>query len=361
MGRAAVGILSEKNLIHNLQTIKSKAPYAKVIAMVKANAYGHGLRSTSLKLQKYVDMLGVASIDEALALRKSGVNIPILLAEGVFEPEEIPIAAEENFHIVFHHKSQIEWLLQTSISRPINAWIKINTGMGRLGFNLDDGKYYYNELLSSSKTSKPLKIMSHFACADEKQHPLNYEQITKFQSFIHGLDAEYSLCNSAGLFNFPECHYHYVRPGIALYGASPLSGISSEELNLKPIMTLQTKLISINSYNKGQSIGYGARFSCPEDMIVGIAAFGYGDGYPRSMQDGAPIIVNDSMCNIIGRVSMDMIAINLNNCKNASIGDPIILWGEDLPVEEIASYSANINFDILTGIQNRVKFTWINH
>ena len=358
MGRAASGILSTENLIHNIAVIKSIAPSSKIIAMVKANAYGHGLRATSLKLQDRVDILGVASIDEALALRSTGITLPILLAEGVFEQKEIPTASTEGFHIVFHHKSQIEWLRNSSLPTPINAWLKIDTGMGRLGFNLDEAGNYYDELLSSNKTLKPLKIMSHFACADTKNHHLNQEQILKFQSFIHGRNAEYSICNSAGLFNFPECHYHYVRPGISLYGGSPLSGKSAKELGLKPVMTLQTNLISINHYKKGESIGYGARFICPENMLVGVAAFGYGDGYPRSAQDGVPVIVKNTRCNLIGRVSMDMIAIDLRNCTKASIGDPVTLWGQDLPVEEIASYSSNINYDILTGVQNRVKFIW---
>jgi alanine racemase len=359
MSRAATGILSEANLIHNLTIIKSHANKAKIIAMVKANAYGHGLRSTSLKLQNHVDMLGVASIDEAIALRKSGVHIPILLAEGAFEPSEILVASEENFHIVFHHKSQIEWLRDSDITHPINAWLKINTGMGRLGFNLDEASDSYEELYNSKKTAKPLKIMSHFACADDKTHTLNFEQIATFQSFINRLDAEYSICNSAGIFNFPECHYDYVRPGISLYGASPLSGINAADLGLKPVMTLQTNLISVNLFKKGQSVGYGSCFSCPEDMLVGIAAFGYGDGYPRSAKNFTPLIVHGKRCHIIGRVSMDMIAIDLRNSNHAKVGDLVTLWGEDLSVEEVASYTGNINYDILTGIQNRVKFTWI--
>jgi alanine racemase len=360
MARKAIAILSTQNLLHNLNIIKSQAPNSKIIAMVKANAYGHGLRSTSIRLQDHLDMLGVASIDEALALRKSGVKIPIMLAEGVFESEEITIAASEGFHVVFHHKQQIDWIENSDIQTPINAWIKINTGMGRLGFSMEKAKEYYKTLLSSDKIKKPLRVISHFACADEKEHELNQIQIDNFKTFIKDLDSEYSICNSAGIFHFPEMHYDYVRTGIALYGASPIAGKSAAELGLKPIMNLQTNLIAINNMKKDDSIGYGSKYICPEDMDVGVIAFGYGDGYPRSIEEGCPILVGNIECKIIGRVSMDMITIDLRNNKKAEVGDEVVLWGENLPVERIAEYSANVNYDILTGVQNRVKFIWTN-
>ena len=345
MSRQAIAILSTENLLHNLNILKSYAPNSKVIAMVKANAYGHGLRSTSLKLQSHIDMLGVASIDEALALRKVGIKIPIMLAEGVFEPNEIVIAASEGFHIVFHHKQQIDWIENSLTQIPINAWIKINTGMGRLGFPPEEAKTYYKTLLSSDKIKKPIRIMSHFACADEKDHELNQIQIDNFKEFIKDLDSEYSICNSAGILNFPDMHYDYIRPGLALYGATPVAGKSAKELGLKPVMHLQTNLIAINHMKKGQSIGYGSRYICPEDMDVGVIAFGYGDGYPRSIEEGTPILVGDIECTIIGRVSMDMISINLLNNKKAKLGDKVVLWGNNLPVERIAQYSANINYE----------------
>jgi alanine racemase len=363
MSRTAVAILSTENLLHNLKVIKEKAPQSKVIGMVKANAYGHGLRSVSSRLEKHVDMLGVASIDEALILRKIGVQIPIILAEGVFEANELLVASTEGFHVVFHEEVQLQWLANLSCPLPIQAWLKIDSGMGRLGFDIDKAPAFYDQLSKSRQIAQPIRIMSHLACADDLKNPLNQQQIEAFNGFIKNISGkgEYSLCNSAGVFQYPTSHHHFVRPGIALYGASPILGKSAAELNLKPVMTLQTSLISIKEMTKGSPIGYGARYMCPEDMRVGIIAFGYGDGYPRSARDGAPILVNNTRCKLVGRVSMDMIAVDLSPCPRAKVGDPVILWGNDLPIEEVAAFTDNVSYDLLTGVQNRVKFHWTRY
>lgn len=358
MSRTAVAVLSTENLLHNISVIKERVKPAKIIAMVKANAYGHGIRSVSMRIGKHVDMLGVASIDEAVALRKVGVNTPIMLAQSVFEPNELLLASVENFHVVFHHGMQIEWLEKNSMPSPLNSWLKINTGMGRLGFNFAEAKSYYQKLMAHKNVAKPVRIMSHFACADQIEHPLNKEQINLFHDFISDITSEYSMSNSAGIFNFPNCNYNYVRPGIALYGVSPLENVTAQDLNLRPVMTLQTSLMSVQKLKKGSLIGYGARYSCPEDMPVGIVAFGYGDGYPWTAQDGTPILINNIECNLIGRVSMDMIAVDLRNCPNAKVGDPAILWGDGLPVERVVKHTGTISWNMLASVQNRVKFLW---
>jgi len=363
MSRTAVAILSTENLLHNLKVIKEKAPQSKVIGMVKANAYGHGLRSVSSRLERHVDMLGVASIDEALILRKIGIQIPIILAEGVFEPNELLVASTEGFHVVFHEEAQLQWLANLSCPLPIQAWLKLDSGMGRLGFNIDKAPEFYDQLSKSPQIAQPIHVMSHLACADDPKNPLNQQQIDAFNGFIKGISGKgaYSLCNSAGVFQYPVAHHHFVRPGIALYGASPILGKSAAELNLKPVMTLQTSLISIKEMAKGTPIGYGARYLCPEDMRVGIVAFGYGDGYPRTARDGTPILVNNTRCKLVGRVSMDMIAVDLSPCPHAKVGDPVILWGNDLPIEEVAAFTENVSYDLLSGVQNRVKFHWTKY
>lgn len=359
MSRTAIVTLSAENLLRNLSIIKQQAPNSKIIAMVKANAYGHGLRSVALRIANHVDMLGVASIDEAVALRKVGVKTAIMLAEGVFEPSELIVAAEEAFHVVFHNEEQLKWLGATSINKPVYSWLKVDSGMGRLGFNLDEACHYYQQLVQSSKTAKPVRLMSHFACADEYAHPLNQLQLDRFAKLSGRLNAESSFANSAAIFHFPESHYHYVRPGLALYGAfySDAKGCA-RPLGLKPVMTVKSSIIAVRHMQKGSPLGYGARFICPEDMLVGIVAFGYGDGYPRSARDGTPILVNNTRCQLIGRVSMDMLAVDLRPCPDAIIGDPVILWGESLPVEEVASYTAHIAYDLLTCVQHRVRYEW---
>ena len=219
--------------------------------MVKANAYGHGLRSVSLRLESHVDMLGVASIDEALILRKIGIKLPIMLAEGAFEPNELLVASTEGFHVVFHEECQLGWLENLACPLPLNAWLKIDSGMGRLGFKTENALKAYKALSGNAQVATPVRIMSHLACADEPTHPLNAIQIKAFKGFIGGLSTEYSLpteyslCNSAGVFAFPDCHYDFARPGIALYGASPLLNKTAADLNLKPVMTLQTSLIAV--------------------------------------------------------------------------------------------------------------------
>ena len=366
MSRSAIAVLSTDNLLHNLKVIKAKAPQAKIIAMVKANAYGHGLRSVSSRLAPHVDILGVASIDEAMALRQIGIKIPILLIEGVFEASELQIAATQGFEVVFHEDIQVDWLRDLSASLPpITAWLKIDTGMGRLGFSLAEAPEIYRQLSANPRIAPPVRVLSHFACADDPTHPLNEKQMSLFNTFIKNMphtDIPLSFVNSAGIFQFKQAHHHFIRPGIALYGASPFAntiGTNAADLQLKPVMTLKTQIIAIRHMTKGSPVGYGARYTCPEDMPVGVIAFGYGDGYPRTAKDGTPILVNERHCELIGRVSMDMITVDLRPCPNAKVGDPVVLWGEGLPVEAVAKYTDQICYDLLTGVQNRVKFHWL--
>lgn len=359
MARTALAILSTENLLHNLRVIKQQAPRSEVIAMVKANAYGHGLRSVAKRLQDHVASVGVASIDEALALRKAGVTIPITLMEGVFEPDELLAAACEGFHVVFHEWTQIEWLETLySLPKPLTVWLKIDTGMGRLGFSTQEVAAAYQRLVSSKKVRMPIGVLSHFACADQQVHQLNQKQIQQFKSVTQTLPGPKSFCNSAALFAFPESQYEFVRPGLALYGINPFAAGTASDLGLKPVMTLQSRLIAVRTMRKGATLGYGARFTCPEAMPVGVVAMGYGDGYPRTAQDGTPVLVNGVRCKLVGRVSMDMLTIDLRPYPQAKVNDHVVLWGEGLPLEEVAPYTRQISYDILTAVQIRVRFLW---
>jgi alanine racemase len=358
--RPATAILSRKNLLHNIKIIKEKAPSSKVIAMVKANAYGHGICEVGRILDGNVDMLGVCSIDEALMLRNAGVKAQVILAQGVFDESELLQASCERFHVVFNNDEQLNWLERQDLPILLNSWIKINTGMGRLGFQLENAKSAYLRLLESKKTEKPVRIMSHFACADDASHPLNQRQIAVFREFIKDKNSEYSFCNSGGIMNFPECNFDFVRPGISIYGVSPISGKTAADFGLKPVMTMQSKISSVQKIRKGETIGYNARYKCSEDTNVGIVAIGYGDGYPLTAVDGTPILVNEKECSLVGRVSMDMIAVDLKNCPDAKVGDKVILWGDALPVERVSASSTNISYNTLTGVQSRVKYLWVD-
>lgn len=358
MSRVAIAILSTENLIHNLETINKQAPGCKIITMIKANGYGHGLRSIAMRLDGKVSSFGVASVDEALALRKVNIRAPITLMSGAFEAEDILISSCQNFDLIFHEQQQIDWLNNIKLPKPIKIWLKIDTGMGRLGFDLEEAKEAYKQLSNNSQVIQPIGIISHLACSEDKEHPLNNIQIENFKIFTKNLPGLKSLANSGAIFNFKNNLYDVVRPGIALYGISPLAEKSAADLNLKPVMTLQTKLVKVSKFKKGKKIGYGARFSCPEDMPVGVIAMGYGDGYPRTARDGTPVLVNGIRCQIVGRVSMDMAMIDLRNCPNAKLGDNVVLWGEGLPIEEVAKYTDNIPYDLICGVQQRVKFYW---
>jgi alanine racemase len=357
MARDTIAVLSTDNLLHNLKTIQQKALNCKVIAMTKANAYGHGLRSTSLRLDGHVASLGVAYIDEAIALRQAGVKCPITLMEGVFNVGEYLVAACENFHVVLRDYEQMQWLKDSQLPKPIYVWLKVDTGMNRLGFPYEDTIKIYNELQAMPQV-KQVGLMSHLACADVAEHPHNTKQMELFKDVCKGIDGEKSLCNSAAIYNFPHQLYNVVRPGLALYGASPIMGKSAAELGLKPVMTLQTRLMTIRYAKAGSYIGYGARYQCPQDMKLGIIAIGYGDGYSRTFRDGTPILVNGKRCSLVGKVAMDMTTIDLTNCHDAKPGDLVVLWGEGLPIDEVASYSACSAYDLFCSIQNRVKFHW---
>jgi alanine racemase len=358
MSRAALAILSTENLISNINQIKKNAPKSAVMAMVKANAFGHGLRSTSMRIERHVDNLGVAAIEEAIALRKVGIKCPITLIEGVFEPDELLIASCQKFDVVFHAFEQIKWLQDTKIPLPIKAWIKVDSGMGRLGFAVNDATQAL-QMLSNSKNIYPeIGLLSHLACADDTNHELNNNQLKIFSDLAKSWQGPKSLANSAAIFSNTQNHFDVIRPGLCLYGASPIKGKSALELGLKPVMTLQTRLTAVRNFPKNSTIGYGATYVCAKDTTIGIIAIGYGDGYSRALPTGTPVLVNNSKCSTIGRISMDMTAIDLTNCPNSKIGDPVILWGEGLPVEDVIKNTNIISHELLSAVQSRVKFNW---
>jgi alanine racemase len=358
MARDTIAVLSTDNLLHNLKKIQQQAPNCKVIAMTKANAYGHGLRSTSLRLDGHVASLGVAYIDEAIALRQAGVKCPITLMEGVFNVGEYLVAACENFHVVLRDYEQLQWLSGSQLPKPIYVWLKVDTGMNRLGFPYEATIEIYNKLRKLPHLVKDIGLMSHLACADVAEHPHNTMQIDLFKGICQNIVGEKSLCNSAAIYNFSQHLYDVVRPGLALYGASPVVGKSAAELGLKPVMTLQTRLMTIRHAKAGSYIGYGARYQCQQDMKLGIISIGYGDGYSRTFRDGTPILVNGKRCSLVGKVAMDMTTIDLSNCPEAKPGDLVVLWGDGLPIDEVASYSSCSAYDLFCSIQNRVKFHW---
>ncbi|MFO1352198.1 MAG: alanine racemase [Gammaproteobacteria bacterium] len=351
--RPAIVRISLRALRHNLGKARTAAPQSQVIAVVKANAYGHGLTRVVPALGA-ADACGVACSEEALMLREAGWRKPILLLEGVFEPSEWELCARHGLWAVVHHVSQIEMLERHPPSQPIPVWLKIDTGMRRLGFPAEDAGAIWRRLRECRAVEPNIRLMSHFANADDCQDPTSLRQIDAWRTATAGLAGEVSFANSAGVLGWPAAHFDWIRPGIMLYGVSPFTDTTGADEGLRPVMTLTTRLIAVKPLRKGDRVGYSGTWEAPQDMRLGIAAIGYGDGYPRHAQSGTPVLVGGQAASIVGRVSMDMICIDLRDCPNAQVGDPVTLWGEDLPVETIAKRADTIAYELLCGITQRV-------
>jgi alanine racemase len=345
-------------LRHNLQVVRNTAPKSKVLAVVKANAYGHGLVQVAQTLIS-ADGFGVARLREAIALRESGVGQPIVLLEGVLSHAEFDAAARMNFELVVHSFEQIDALETWHASKPLSVWCKIDTGMNRLGFRVEDFPAAWSRLTACRNVQSRLRVMTHLADADERDDERTSQQIRRFNALVKDLNVERSIGNSAGTLAWPESHVEWVRPGLMLYGMSPFASSSVSDIDLQPAMTLTTPLIAVRDVKAGEQVGYGGTWQATKDTRVGIAAVGYGDGYPRHVKTGAPVLIRGKRAKIVGRVSMDMIAIDLSTLSEeiaATVlpGDTVVLWGRGLSAEEVATYADTIPYELVCGISQRV-------
>lgn len=353
MSRATTVRLDLGALVHNLRRVRAAAPGRPVAAAVKADAYGHGLARVAHALD--ADAFAVACSEEALSLRAAGVTRPVLLLEGVFEAAELPLCARHGLEIAVHHPEQVRLLECARLERPVRVWLKVDTGMHRLGLAPETVPAIFQRLRDCPAVQPEMGFMSHLARADERESDYTRQQLQAFETATAGLPGERSLANSAGVLGWPQTHFDRVRPGIMLYGASPFVDSLATDEDLRPVMTLHTRLISIKRLRKGEPVGYGGVWICPEDMDVGVAAVGYGDGYPRHAPSGTPVLVNGREAALLGRVSMDMISLDLRRHPEARIGDPVVLWGEGLPVERIAQAAGTIAYTLLCGVTARVQ------
>ncbi len=354
--------ISQSALQHNLAIVKKHAPHSKIMAVVKANGYGHGLINVAHGLNQ-ADGFAVLGLNEAIDLREAGFSQVILLLEGVFSVQELGIAASLGLDIVVHSAAQIEMLEQTRLSKKINIHLKMNTGMNRLGFNASEFLAAFSRLKSCTNINK-ITLMTHFATADE---PLGIAApLALFQQTVEKLNLPEplpsSLANSATILRHPQVHADWVRPGIILYGASPVTGTLARQFDLKPAMSFTSEIISIQTIQAGESLGYGNRFTASQTTRVGIVACGYADGYPRHAgqyltdknQLGAPIAVNGIMSQTLGRVSMDMLFCDVTHIAEAHIGSPVELWGNTVPVDTVAEASGTVCYELLCAIAARV-------
>lgn len=354
MNPHVVAYIDTAALAHNLQIVKQHVGNSQVLAMIKANAYGHGLLCTALALAA-ADAFGVARLEEAEILRAGGIQQPIVVMAGFSTAAELKRLVELNLVSLVFNRDQINLLETASLSSPLEVWLKIDTGMHRLGFTKDNLQAAYTRILHCRNVLKPLHFLSHFSCADDSRSAVTQQQLNLFQQLVSWPGSR-SIANSAPILTLPSAHLDWVRPGIMLYGISPFPEKIGLDWELQPVMTLTTTLIDKKELKQGDCVGYGGLWRCPADMTVGVAAIGYGDGYPRHAGNGTPILVGGKMCGLAGRVSMDLLSIDLRNNPEAKIGDSVVLWGQGLPIEKIALAADTIAYELTCRLTSRVKF-----
>jgi alanine racemase len=357
MTRPARARIDLQALQHNFERVRQCVRDSRIMAVVKAHAYGHGLINAACALPA-ADAFGVVTMDEAIALREAGFDRRIVLLEGLYAADEAGLAGGYRVDVVIHDAGQVDFLERAPSRRPLDVWLKIDTGMHRLGFEPAVVPAVVERLRRTGRVGD-IRYLSHFCCADDVNADHTSRQRRLFLETLEGLPGERSLANSAAVLAWPDTHLDWVRPGVMLYGSSPLLHASAADLDLRPVMTLGTQLIAVAQRRPGDAVGYGAAWQCPEPMAVGIAAIGYGDGYPRHAPSGTPVLVNGRRAALAGRVSMDMIGIDLRGHPEARVGDPVTLWGEGLPVDEVAGAAGTISYELFCGVTSRVVFDYV--
>ncbi|AXV66353.1 alanine racemase [Pseudoalteromonas lipolytica] len=356
--RLAIAEINLKALANNLAQVKHFAPNCKVMAVLKANAYGHGLVKIAQHLSA-ADAFAVARIDEALALRAGGLTKPIVLLEGFFHQDDLPILLANNFQTIIHDENQLAALESATLDAPIACWLKINTGMHRLGIAPSQFESFYHRLKASDNARDDIKLMTHFSCADDVNDEKTTQQIALFDSLTDGKAQQHCLANSAGILAWPHGHGDWVRPGLMLYGVSPMLNGVGKEHGLAPVMRLTTRVIAIRDVDAHQCVGYGGRWCSDKPTKLAVVAMGYGDGYPRHARQGTPVIIKSQRYGIVGTVAMDMITVDIgDNGDNIQVGDEVIMWGPELPVEEIAQCASTIPYELLCNITPRVSYEY---
>lgn len=358
MARAATATINLDAIRHNYRLAKSVAPEQQAIAIIKADGYGHGAIKLAEALENEADAFGVACIEEAMELRAAGITLPILLLEGFFAANELEYISNNNLWCAVHSLFQIDQIAAADIATPITVWLKMDSGMHRLGVQPEEYKEAYDKLVALPQV-KEVVLMTHFSSADEPELDTTSNQIKLFDETTAGIDAPVSLANSAGTLAHTDARRSWQRPGIMLYGATPFE--TSQELadQLKPAMTLSSKVIAIRDLQPGDAVGYSCTWVCDKPTRVGTVAMGYADGYPRHAKNGTPVLVNGKPSQIMGRVSMDMLAVDLTDIPDAEVGAYVELWGENLLASDVAKHCDTIPYTLFTGITRRVHKKYI--
>ncbi|MCQ4348605.1 alanine racemase [Pseudomonas stutzeri] len=347
--RPARALIDLDALRHNYRLARELSG-ARALAVVKADAYGHGAVRCAQALAPEADGFAVACIEEALELRAAGIRAPILLLEGFFAADELALIAEQQLWCVVHSAWQLEAIERSALARPLHVWLKLDSGMHRVGLQPEEYRAAHARLLASGKVAK-IVLMSHFARADEPDCPRTAEQLAVFRAATAGLGGELSLRNSPAVLGWPEVPSDWVRPGIMLYGASPFAQAQDSAARLQPVMTLESQIIAVRELPAGEPVGYGARFVSARPTRVGVVAMGYADGYPRHAPNGTPVVVDGVRTALIGRVSMDMLTVDLTELPQAGLGSRVELWGAQLPAGEVAAAAETIPYQLFCNLK----------
>lgn len=364
----ASALINLENLKHNARLARASAPGSRLLAVIKANAYGHGMHEVARALasEKLADGFAVARFDEALSLRQSEKQLPVLVLGGVYTNTELDSALQHHIDLVVHHPEQVDLLCRhvTRRNASITVWLKMDSGMHRLGLEPDLYPASFQSL-SALPFVKQVIAMTHFANAEYRDNAHTTQQIALFEKTIAGLTQSdsiiCSLANSAGVLNWNKSHRQWIRPGLMLYGINPLPQDSS--LDLRPVMTLQAPVISLRSISSGEYVGYNLRWHAQRNSLIATVSLGYADGYPTQIKSGTPVLIDGQRATIVGRVSMDLVTIDCTDLNNINVGDNVVFWGEDergnvLPVEEIAAQASTIPYDLVSKIGGRVKYQY---
>ncbi|MEZ5572647.1 MAG: alanine racemase [Halioglobus sp.] len=345
-------------LRHNVSVVRQLAPQSRIVAVVKANAYGHGAVTIASALRTQVDALAVACIEEAIELRSAGIDTPILLLQGVFEAAELVIAARMSLWLTIENEQQLRWLEDAYLQTPVTCWLKVDTGMNRLGVVPKRAAEFYQRLRASDNVHDEVVTCTHFAAAEDVKSSQTQRQLKIFESLSFG--AQRSACNSAGILAWPGAHFDWVRPGYMLYGNSPMPGEHPSAQGLRPVMTLTSAVISLRDVAIGEAVGYGGTWVAQRPSRIATVTIGYGDGYPRGAANGTPVLVNGQRAALAGRVSMDMITVDVTDLANIEIGAQVVLWGAGLPLAEVAHCANTIGYELTTRMPARTPRTVIS-
>jgi alanine racemase len=348
MQRKTAAYIDQKAIRDNFSYARSLAPGAKAVAVIKADAYGHGILQVAATLRDLAPMFGVATIDEALVLREGGIRNPILVLEGVTTRDACEVAKSHDLVLMVHTLEQIELMAGMSAS----AWVKVDTGMHRLGINSEDLGDTLEQLRDGDVDVQV--VCTHLACAEELNNAMTTEQLDEFARCTAECNLPLSIANSAATIARPDARADWIRPGIMIYGVSPFAGDVEPDSTLRPVMTFASEIIAVREIPAGDAVGYGAHWTADRPSVIATVAVGYADGYPRHAPNGTPVFVGDKVVPLVGTVSMDMISVDVTDLSAVAIGDPVELWGSNVSVSEVADRAGTISYELLAGVTARV-------